>query len=73
MSARQRVTERPTETIGGALVALASLAAYKAGADEETTAVVGVLAGLIPAAVTGIVTRGGLRGLARTLWTGRRG
>ncbi len=78
MTARRRIARRPAEAIGGGLVSLVSFVAYKAGADAETAAVAGVLAGGLPAAVTWFVDHGlprwrgvgGARGLVRTFWRG---
>ena len=63
---------RPAETTGG-LAGVACALAALLGADETTIAVVGTLAGLLPAAVTLLVAYGGVRGVLRALWRGRSG
>lgn len=61
---------RPAETTGG-LAAIATAVTALAGAPTGVVAVVGTAAGLLPAAVTLLVTNGGIRGVLRTLWHGR--
>lgn len=64
-------TGRPAET-GGAVAAIGGLVALAAGVDEPgaVAAIVGAV-GIVPAAVTGLINAGGIRGLARKLWQGR--
>lgn len=64
------VKTRPAETTG-TFAGLATALAALLGADTTTVAVVGTAAGLLPAAVTLLVTHGGLRGVLRALWAGR--
>lgn len=61
---------RPAETTGG-LAGLATAVAALLGASVETVAIVGTVAGLLPAAVTLLVAHGGVRGVLRGLWAGR--
>ncbi|MDQ3276264.1 MAG: hypothetical protein M3Q39_14890 [Actinomycetota bacterium] len=61
---------RPAETTGG-LAGVATAVAALAGAPVEAVAIVGTLAGLLPSAVTLLVSNGGLRGVWRTLRDGR--
>lgn len=68
---RRPLLNRPAET-AGAGGAIATLAAVAFGeTDPNTIAAIGVAAGLLPAAVTLVVSNGGFRGIARTLWRGR--
>lgn len=62
---------RPAETAGG-LGAAATAVAALLGASTETVAAVGTLAGAVPAIVTAVVANGGVRGVARRVWFGRR-
>lgn len=62
---------RPAETTG-ALAAAATALAALAGANTNTVAAIGTLAGLLPSLVTYLVANGGIRGLARRVWFGRR-
>lgn len=62
---------RPAETVG-TLGAIATGVAALAGGSVELVAVVGVVAGALPAAVTFLVSNGGIRGVARALWRGSR-
>lgn len=61
---------RPAETTG-TLGAIATGIIALAGGSVELVAVVGIAAGALPAAVTFLVTHGGIRGVARALWRGR--
>lgn len=61
---------RPAETTGG-LAGLATALAALFGADTATVAIVGTIAGLLPSAVTLLVTHGGVRGVLRAVWRGR--
>lgn len=61
---------RPAETTGG-LAAVATALAAVFGADATVIAVVGTLAGTLPAVVTWLVTHGGLAGLWRVVVRGR--
>jgi hypothetical protein len=74
VTARQRAlvrAPRPAETTaaGGGLVAV--VAAFL-GAPVEAVAAIAAVAGLLPGAVTWLVNHGGIRGVARALWVGRR-
>lgn len=62
--------KRPAET-SGTLGAAAVAVAYAAGCSADTIAAVGVVAGLVPTAVSFVVDNGGVRGVARRLWAGR--
>jgi hypothetical protein len=70
MNVRQRLQGRPAET-GGGLGAAATFVAYALGCSVETVAAVGVIAGLVPAAVTLWVDHGGLRGIVQLVLNGR--
>lgn len=63
---------RPAESITGA-TAIGMLMAIILGVNDEDTmtAMIGAL-GLAPAAVTLIVSHGGLRGVVRIFWRGGR-
>lgn len=61
---------RPAETTGGLVGVVTALAALL-GADTQTVAILGTVAGLIPALVTLLVNNGGLRGVGRLLLRGR--
>lgn len=62
---------RPAET-GGAVGSIALLVSLVAGVDDpEVIAGVGIVAGLVPAAITLLVVNGGIRGVFRLLWRGR--
>lgn len=63
------IRKRPAEASGG-LGSAATALAYAAGADTQTVAVVGIVAGLLPGAVSFVVDHGGLRGIARRLLNG---
>lgn len=63
---------RPAEATGvaGSLVALV---AYAAGVDDPQVLVAAATTiGVLPAVVTLLVANGGVRGVARLLWTGRK-
>lgn len=63
---------RPAET-GGAAGAFALLLAAVAGVDDQTVIVaLGVAVGLLPAAITLLVSNGGLLGVANLILHGRR-
>lgn len=64
-------TGRPAET-GGAAAAIGGLVALAAGVDDPgvVAAIVGAV-GLVPAAVTGLINSGGIRGFVGKLWRGR--
>jgi hypothetical protein len=64
-------TGRPAEltTAGGALGVL--LAVVLGVDDVETVAALTVVVGLLPAAVTGVVNAGGVRGAILSFWRGR--
>lgn len=70
MTVKQRVQARPAET-GGGLGAAATFTAYALGFSVETVAAVGVIAGLIPAAVSFVVDNGGVRGVLKLVLDGR--
>lgn len=62
---------RPAESAAGA-GSIALLAAYILGVnDPDIVACLGAAVGLIPAAVTLLISNGGLRGVLRALWRGR--
>lgn len=61
---------RPAETAGGAGSGVVALA-VAVGASRPVVAVVGVLAGLVPALVTLLVNTGGIRGAITLIWKGR--
>jgi len=61
--------KRPAEITTGA-GAVALLLALVLGLDTETVAIVGVVLGFVPAAVTLLVNHGGVRGVIVKLWTG---
>lgn len=71
MSALSSPTARPAET-GGAAAAIGSLVAIAAGVTDHgvIAAMIGVV-GLVPAAITGLINAGGIRGFASKLWRGR--
>lgn len=60
---------RPAETTGG-LVGLATAITALLGGSVELVAVIGTVAGLVPAVVTYLVLHGGLLGVWRTVWRG---
>lgn len=62
--------KNPAET-GGVLGSAATAIAVALHASEEWVAVSGIVAGLIPFAVTFIVSNGGVRGLCSKLYRGR--
>lgn len=63
---------RPAET-AGAGGAVAALVAFIAGVkDPQTIVYMTVAVGLIPGAVTALVLNGGIKGVARLLWRGRK-
>ena len=64
------VRRKPAET-GGTLGAAAVAVAYAAGCSADTIAAVGIVAGLVPVAVTWVVDHGGVRGVARLVLDGR--
>lgn len=64
------IRTRPAETTG-VTAGLATAVAALAGASTTTVAIVGTIAGLLPAAVTLLVSNGGIRGVMRALWRGR--
>lgn len=61
---------RPAETTGGIAAAATAVAALLGG-STELVAVIGTLAGLLPALVTAVVANGGVRGVIRVIWRGR--
>lgn len=62
---------RPAEKTGVA-GAVSLLVGYAVGVrDPELLAAWGVVASMVPAGVTLVVSNGGLRGAARLLWRGR--
>lgn len=61
---------RPAET-GGGLGSAAVAVAYAAGCSADTIAVVGIVAGLAPSAVSWVVDHGGVRGVVRLVLDGR--
>lgn len=62
---------RPAESTAGA-GSIALLVAYTLGVtDSDTVACLGAALGLVPAAVTLVVTSGGIRGVLCTIWRGR--
>lgn len=62
---------RPAETTG-AVGAIGLLVASLAGVDDATSlTAIGVVLGLVPAAVTLLVANGGVRGVLGLLWRGR--
>jgi hypothetical protein len=65
------VKGRPAET-GGAVAAIAVLVAHTLGVDnaQVITALVAAV-GLVPAAITLLVSNGGLRGVAAKIWRGK--
>jgi predicted lipid-binding transport protein (Tim44 family) len=74
MTARQRALvraprARPAEAtgVGGGLVAVV---AALVGAPVEVVAVIAGIAGFLPAAVTWLVSHGGIRGTLSALWRG---
>ncbi len=71
MTITQRARTRPAET-GGGLGSAATFVAYALGFSVETVAAVGVIAGLLPSAITLLVDHGGVRGVLRTLLNGRK-
>lgn len=62
---------RPAETAGAA-GGVATILAAALGANTTTVAVIGAVAGALPGAVTWLVGHGGIRGVARAIWSGRR-
>jgi hypothetical protein len=63
--------KRPAEKVS-ASGSLALLVGYAAGIrDAEALVAVGVVLGLVPAAVTLLVSSGGVRGVAARLWRGK--
>jgi hypothetical protein len=65
------VKGRPAET-SSAAGSLALVLAVVLGVRSPTTlAAIGVVIGLIPAAVTLLVVHGGIRGVLRLIWRGR--
>lgn len=60
---------RPAEASGGVGAAAVALA-LALGAPEPVIAAVGIAAGLVPSAVTLLVSNGGLRGAWRRLLNG---
>lgn len=64
-------TGRPAET-GGAAAAIGTLVAIAAGVDAPgTIAALVAVVGLAPAAITGLINAGGVRGFVSKLWRGR--
>lgn len=63
---------RPAETTGAAGGLIAVVAAL-VGLPVEVVAALAAVAGALPAAVTWVVERGGVRGVARLVWRGRGG
>ena len=62
---------RPAESTAG-VGSIALLIAVLLGVDDpNTVAVMGAVVGLIPAAVTLLVSGGGIRGVFTSLWRGR--
>jgi len=62
---------RPAESTAG-VGSVALLIAFILGVnDPELVAVLGAALGLVPAAVTLLVSAGGIRGVLRALWRGR--
>lgn len=63
--------KRPAETAGFA-GAIAAVVARLAGVDDvDTITYLAVVIGVVPAAVTLLVSNGGLSGVVRLLWRGR--
>ena len=61
---------RPAET-GGAVAAIGTLVALVAGVDDPVVvAALVAVVGVVPAAITGLINAGGVRGLAIKLWRG---
>lgn len=62
--------KRPAETsaVGGGIVAVL---AASLGADAGLVAAIAALSGVLPALVTFLATHGGVRGVARSVWSGR--
>jgi hypothetical protein len=63
---------RPAEATGGLAAVITAIVAL-AGGSTEVVAIVGTLAGMLPSAVTLLVTHGGLRGVWRRLMNGDQG
>jgi energy-converting hydrogenase Eha subunit A len=61
---------RPAETTGAAGGLVAVVAAL-VGLPVEVVAALAAVAGALPAVVTWVVERGGVRGVARLVWRGR--
>lgn len=61
---------RPAETTGG-IGATATIIVAALGASKTAIAVIGAVAGALPAAVTFLVAHGGIAGLWRSLIHGR--
>jgi hypothetical protein len=69
---KERVLARPAET-AGAGATIGGLVAVIAGVrDTQTLAYIIGGIGLVPAAVTFLVDNGGVRGVVRTLWRGKK-
>jgi hypothetical protein len=69
---RRRGAGPAQTTIAGGLVTVAVAIAYTAGASPELVADVGALGALLPGLVHGLVDAGGVLGVVRSLWHGRR-
>lgn len=63
--------KRPAET-GGVAGVFGLLIARVFGVDDvDTITAIGVVIGVIPAAITLLVANGGLRGVTKLVWRGR--
>jgi len=63
--------QRPTEWTAALLATVTAILTIL-GASAQVIGIAGTLAGAIPVLVTAIVANGGLQGLARRVWFGRR-
>ena len=69
MKVGAKIKERPAET--GGLVGTSLVGALLAfGVDPKIAALVGMVAGAVPAVVTYLVTHGGVSGVLGKLWHG---